>query len=230
MKLYLAENIGFLREKNNLSLTDLGARLGMTPDYLQLIENENYFPDAKELLALSMVFNMTVDRLLKHNLAELEKRSAQIKMLVMDVDGVLTDGGMYYTSSGEEIKKFSTKDGRGIMNLRKAGIMTAFLSSGIKNEVARHRAEMLKVDKYYIGLELKIKIFDQWCHELNLKPQEVAFIGDDINDLDVINKAGFTSCPADAVDQVKNQVNVVLRKKGGEGCVREFIDKYLMGE
>lgn len=150
-----------------------------------------------------------------------------IKFLGLDVDGTLTDGGMYYTESGEEFKRFDTKDGRGIIELQKHGVQVGLLSSGFKTKIIEGRAKTLGLEKFYVGTDPKFDILKKWCQELNLDMKEIAYIGDDINDRDIINAVGFTACPADAMPSIKDIVDVVLTKNGGYGCVREFIEEHL---
>lgn len=151
----------------------------------------------------------------------------EIKFLGLDVDGTLTDGGMYYTEGGEEFKRFDTKDGRGIIELQKRGVKVGLLSSGFKTKIIEGRAKTLGLEKFYVGTDPKINILQQWCEEMDIDMKEVAYIGDDINDRDIINAVGFTACPADALSTIKDIVDVVLRNKGGYGCVREFIEEHL---
>lgn len=151
-----------------------------------------------------------------------------IKFLALDVDGVLTDGGMYYSESGDEFKKFNTKDGMGIKLVQKQGIMVGFLSSGINANLITNRAKLLDVQHVYVGFDEKLNILDQWCIKLQIGLDEVAYIGDDVNDLNIIAAVGFSACPNDAVEKVKQIVHVVLKKNGGDGCVREFIDTCLL--
>lgn len=141
---------------------------------------------------------------------------------------MLTDGGMYYLDNGVEMKKFNTKDGMGMLELKHTHIKTGILSSGFKKEIGEARAKTLQVDKFYIGREPKLSILRQWLADLNIEFKNVAYIGDDINDLEIIEKVGFSACPADAVPKVKEATDVVLFKTGGNGCVREFIDNYLL--
>ncbi|MGZ4034761.1 MAG: KdsC family phosphatase [Bacteroidia bacterium] len=151
-----------------------------------------------------------------------------IKFLVLDVDGVLTDGGMYYSNSGDEFKKFNTKDGMGIKLAVKAGIKIGFLSNGINNTLINNRAALLGVEFVYVGNQSKIKVLDEWKEQLNIEYKDIAYVGDDINDAEVIGLVGLSACPADAVKIIKEKVNIILTGKGGEGCVREFIDNYLL--
>jgi len=152
---------------------------------------------------------------------------SKIKFLALDVDGVMTDGGMYYTESGEEIKRFDTKDGRGIIELQKAGVQVGLISSGFKSGIINGRAKTLGLKKVYVGMDAKLDIMRQWCEELNLKLDHVAYIGDDINDRDIIKAVGFSACPADAMPAIKEIVDVVLTRNGGQGCIREFIEEHL---
>jgi len=151
----------------------------------------------------------------------------EIKFLALDVDGVMTDGGMYYTESGEEIKRFDTKDGRGIIELQKNGVQVGLISSGFKSEIINGRAKTLSIKKVYVGMDAKLDIMKKWCEELSLKLDEVAYIGDDVNDRDIINVVGFSACPADGMPVIKEIVDVVLTRNGGQGCIREFIEEHL---
>ena len=152
---------------------------------------------------------------------------SDIKFLGLDVDGTLTDGGMYYTESGEEFKRFDTKDGRGIIELQKRGVKVGLLSSGFKTKIIEGRSKTLSLEKFYVGTDPKIDVLQQWCKDMDIDMKEVAYIGDDINDRDIINAVGFSACPADAMPSIKQIVDVVLTNKGGYGCVREFIEEYL---
>jgi YrbI family 3-deoxy-D-manno-octulosonate 8-phosphate phosphatase len=157
-----------------------------------------------------------------------KSKSKKIQLLVVDVDGVMTDGGMYFTESGDQMKKYNTKDGMGIMKLQEQGIQVAFLSSGFTNKMIQNRAEMLGVKLCYVGRDKKIDILDQWRNDLGLSFDQIAYLGDDINDLECIRKVGFTACPSNALNAVKTEVDIILSLKGGEGCVRQFIDNYLI--
>lgn len=157
-----------------------------------------------------------------------KKKIDKIKLLVLDVDGVMTDGGMYYTESGDQFKKYNTKDGMAIQHLVKNNFQLAIISSGFKTEMVKARAELLGIQRCYIGRDPKIDILKAYCAELQIDLENVALIGDDINDLEMIKTIGFSACPSDAVNVVKSNVDIVLSKKGGEGCVREFIDAYLL--
>jgi YrbI family 3-deoxy-D-manno-octulosonate 8-phosphate phosphatase len=159
-----------------------------------------------------------------------KSRKSKIKLLILDVDGVMTDAGMYFTEQGDQIKKYNAKDGMAIMRLSKHNIQTGIISSGFKTKVVKDRADLLQIDHFYVGRGRKIDVLKEWCEKLNIALSEVAMIGDDINDLEVMKSVGFSCCPADAVDVVKKTVDVVLFKKGGEGCVRELIDNFILPE
>ena len=151
-----------------------------------------------------------------------------IRFLVLDVDGVLTDGGMYYSEAGDEFKKFNTKDGMAIKALVKSGMQVALLSSGINENIIRRRANLLGIQRWYCGPKEKLSVLSDWITELSVGLENVAYIGDDVNDLEVISNVSFSACPADAVKKVQKEVSVILKNKGGDACVREFIEKFLM--
>jgi 3-deoxy-D-manno-octulosonate 8-phosphate phosphatase (KDO 8-P phosphatase) len=151
-----------------------------------------------------------------------------IKLLILDVDGVLTDGGMYASENGDQMKKYNTKDGMAILHLTKSNFQVGIISSGFRGEAVKQRADLLGIQHFYLGRDKKIDILNGFCEKLNLDLKNVAIIGDDINDLEIIKNVGFSACPSDAVQIVKANVDIVLNKKGGEGCVREFIDHILL--
>ena len=149
----------------------------------------------------------------------------EIKFLVLDVDGTLTDGGIYISEKGDEMKKFNTKDGMGIKNLLKSGVEVGFISASISKKIVYHRAAMLGVKYCYAGNDNKVEILSQWLDELDLSFKDVAFIGDDVNDALIMQEVGLSAAPSDALGEVRAVANIVLEKKGGQGCVREFIDR-----
>ncbi|MFZ9028790.1 MAG: KdsC family phosphatase [Crocinitomicaceae bacterium] len=158
----------------------------------------------------------------------LKEKIEKIKLLVIDVDGVMTDGGMYFTESGDQMKKFNTKDGMAIIALTKSDFQVAIISSGFKGEAVKARAGMLGIQFCYVGRDPKIDILDKHLAALGLAYENVAIIGDDINDLSIMRKVGFSACPSDSVNEVKKVCDVVLTTKGGQACVRELIDNYLL--
>ncbi|MCT7495709.1 acylneuraminate cytidylyltransferase [Aliarcobacter cryaerophilus] len=154
------------------------------------------------------------------------KKEYQIKLFLSDVDGTLTDAGMYYGENGEEFKKFNTHDGKGFELLRKAGIKTGIITSE-NTKIVANRAKKLKVDYLYQGLEHKGKldIAKEICKELNISLDEVAYIGDDINCKELLSSVGIAACPLNALEEIKNIPNIIkLSKSGGDGAVREIIE------
>jgi 3-deoxy-D-manno-octulosonate 8-phosphate phosphatase (KDO 8-P phosphatase) len=154
------------------------------------------------------------------------KKASQIKAIFFDVDGVLTDGRIIYDDAGREIKSFNVKDGLIINYLKKAGIITGAISGRDSPAVTRRCAE-LKVDFCHQGIVDKAGTFEKLVKHYKLKHKEVAFIGDDINDLPVFRLAGFTACPADTYDYIKAQADLVTYAKGGAGVLREVADLVL---
>lgn len=158
------------------------------------------------------------------------KLPKKVKLFISDIDGTLTDGGMYYSENGDELKKFNTRDGMGFELLHKAGIKTAIITSETR-ELNERRAKKLNVDFFYQGKRdgNKLSVAQNLCRDLGIGLDEVAYIGDDINCVALISEVGFAACPSDAHVKVKNIPNVfVMTRKGGEGCVREFIDNYIL--
>ncbi|MCH2225348.1 MAG: HAD hydrolase family protein [Crocinitomicaceae bacterium] len=220
--MYLEQNIRGLCDKFGIQfedfLTDLEVEevRELSIDDLEVVAEE-YDTDVHALL-----FKRSY-----HESAFRAKMEA-IKLLVIDVDGVMTDGGMYFTESGDQFKKFNTKDGMGIIHLTRDDFQVAIISSGFKGAAVKARAELLGIQNCYVGRESKLEILKGICKEQGLSLDEVAIIGDDINDMEVMRNVGMSFCPKDAVDVVKSTVDVILSKKGGEGCVRELIDQYIL--
>lgn len=151
-----------------------------------------------------------------------------IKLLILDVDGTMTDGGIYIMENGKQFKKFNSRDGMGIKLLQKAGIETGLISNGKTSSMIAVRAEMLGINKCYVGELPKMEVLKAWMDEEGIDFSQVCMVGDDINDLPVMEKAGLSACPADAVRLVKEKVDIVLKLKGGEGCIRELVDDHLL--
>ena len=153
------------------------------------------------------------------NKKQLQSKCKKIKLVITDVDGVLTDGGMYYSEKGELLKKFNTKDGMGVELLHKASIKTVFLT-GENSKIVKIRAKKVKADDCQINIKEKEKI----CKKFNVKPLNVAYIGDDVNDLKIMNLVGLTACPSDAQEKIKSISNLKCKKVGGSGVFREFVE------
>lgn len=148
----------------------------------------------------------------------------KIKLLAMDVDGTLTDGRIYIGSTGEVMKAFDVKDGYAIAQMLPAMGITPAIITARQSEIAARRAEEICVAHLYQGVSDKRKKLEELINLLDLNPDEVAFIGDDLGDLSCIAYCGCSACPADAVQEVKAQVGYVCQKEGGRGAVREFVD------
>jgi 3-deoxy-D-manno-octulosonate 8-phosphate phosphatase (KDO 8-P phosphatase) len=152
----------------------------------------------------------------------------KIKILVMDVDGTLTDGKIYIGNKGEVMKVFNVKDGYGIAKLNSLGIVTSIIT-GRKSEILKIRAEELKIKEIYQGEDQKINRLKELVAKYNYDLLEVAYIGDDENDIECMKLCGISACPSDAVEMVQNISDYVCVKTGGDGAVREFIE-YLIAE
>jgi YrbI family 3-deoxy-D-manno-octulosonate 8-phosphate phosphatase len=150
----------------------------------------------------------------------------QIRLIVLDVDGTLTDGGIYITERGDEFKKFNAKDGMAIKRLVKRGLPVAFISASHSSRPVQQRAQMLGVEFCYVGQEPKTRILEGWMETLGIHYQEVLFMGDDINDLEVMQQVGISVCPADASPTILAMANIVLERKGGDACFRELVDRF----
>ena len=149
-----------------------------------------------------------------------------IKLFITDIDGVWTDGGMYYGESDIELKKFNTSDSAGVLFLKLAGIKTAIIT-GEDSKAVKRRAEKLKIDALYTGIKNKLAVAESLLKEYGFQWEEVAFIGDDINDILLLRKVGLSACPNSAEDYIKKEVDWILERRGGEGVFREFVQKYL---
>lgn len=154
----------------------------------------------------------------------------KIKILVMDVDGTLTDGCIYMGPQGEAMKAFNCQDGHGIAQiLPKLGI-TPVIITGRNSQIVANRAAELKISHLHQGIHDKLPLLQEIARELGAGREEVAYIGDDMNDMDCINWCGLTGCPADAVPEIRAAVDFISSRNGGRGAVREFIDHIRNGE
>ncbi len=153
-------------------------------------------------------------------------RAANIKAIVFDVDGVLTDGGLWYGPTGEAMKRFDVKDGHAMVLARLTGLPVALLTARTST-IVEVRAQELKLAKVFQGRREKGPAFEELAVELGLAPSELAYMGDDVNDLPPLSRAGLSGCPADAVPQVREAVHFVSSRPGGHGAAREFIELIL---
>lgn len=156
----------------------------------------------------------------------------KVKLFLTDVDGCLTDGGMYYSANGEELKRFCVYDGMGMVLLRQAGIPCGILTSE-QSSLVKARAEKLRLDFLYLGVGskdrpgtmTKLKAAQQICNKLGITLEEVCYVGDDVNDIDLLSAVGYPCCPPNARPEVKAIKGIrVLNTPGGQGAIREICD------
>jgi len=145
------------------------------------------------------------------------------KLVLTDIDGVWTDGGMFYDQTGNEWKKFNTSDSAGILFCKKMNIPIGIIT-GEDTEIVKRRADKLKVDYLFLGIQDKLSVVEKLRKQLNIKWEDIAYIGDDINDIKVLSKAGITGVPNNAPKYIKKYATVKLNKNGGEGVFREFVE------
>ena len=143
-----------------------------------------------------------------------------IKLMITDVDGVLTDGGMYYSEKGESLKKFNTRDAMGMELLKEINIPTLLITRE-NSKIVQKRAKKIKV-MLYMNIKNKELLLPKICKKYNVKLQNIAYIGDDVNDLEIMKQIGFSGTPQDAMDEIKNISDYVCSLRGGEGSFREF--------
>ena len=152
-----------------------------------------------------------------------------IKLVAFDVDGVLTDGSLTFDKDGNELKTFNAKDGQGIVNLNKSGIITAIITARESGAV-KYRAKNLKITELHQGSKNKIATLENIMQKYGITFDEIAYMGDDLPDICILEKVKLKGCPNDAVEEVKAVANFVSSKNGGRGAVREFCDYILKGE
>lgn len=161
--------------------------------------------------------------------AAFNKAARAVKLLVFDVDGVLTDGGLYYGADGEAFKRFNVKDGHGIVMARLTGLPSAVLTARTSKIVAVCGDE-LKLSAIVQGQKYKAPGLQTLCAGLGLQASDCAYMGDDLNDLPPMELAGLTACPSDAAPEVRSQVDFVSKLPGGHGAVRDFVERVLKAQ
>lgn len=149
------------------------------------------------------------------------------KLILTDIDGVWTDGGMYYDQTGNEWKKFNTSDSAGVLFAHRLNIPVGIIT-GENTEIVSRRAQKLNVDHLMQGVKDKLAVVLQLCQDLGIDIKDVAYIGDDIGDIALLRAVGGAGVPASAPDYVKELSHFVLSKKGGEGVFREFVEKIIL--
>ncbi len=225
---YFIKNLNYYIKKEKIQLVELADRLNISADKIYEMLSDRSTVEVDVLQGLARYFDLSIDDMVNKDLSAVAGiRSKSIKLLILDVDGVLTDGGMYYTEQGDEFKKFNAKDGMAIKHLTKEGVQVGIISSGFNSSLIESRAHLLGIQRVYAGAEPKEKILQTWVEELEISMSNVAIIGDDVNDLKVMKLAEVAACPSDAVLEVRKVCQVILQKRGGAGCVREFIDTYM---
>lgn len=197
-------------------LLKTGARLGGKIAYHIMPEERSIDIDTEEDLRLA--------GLVLRGVAPSPKRVAGIRLLVLDVDGVMTDGGTYWGPHGEVTKHFNKRDGKGIELWRGKGGQVAIIT-GETGPIIRSRAKQLGISHLYLGNKQdKLAAYEQLKMKLNLKDEQIAYVGDDVQDVSLLNKVGLAFCPSDATPEAKAAVDYVCDKPGGGGCVREITD------
>jgi YrbI family 3-deoxy-D-manno-octulosonate 8-phosphate phosphatase len=155
---------------------------------------------------------------------ELVEKTRKIKLLLTDCDGVLTNNGVYYSAEGEVMKRFSIRDGMGVERLRDiAGVETGIITGELSGSVKK-RAEKLKISHLYLGIKDKLKKLDEILESAGVKEDEIAYIGDDVNDLEIMSRCGLTATPADGMFMVRDRVDFICKTAGGYGAFREFAE------
>ncbi|MEZ5334872.1 MAG: HAD hydrolase family protein [Methanolobus sp.] len=213
---FLVENGAFYITKKD-RLLESNCRLSGQITHYKMPEETYYEIDEPEDWVI-------VEKLLQLNKVKDSVVTKDVKLFLTDVDGVLTDAGMYYSENGDELKKFNTHDGKGIELLRNRGIKTGIVTSE-NTKLNEKRAKKLKCDHIFQGVKDKLSLVTDICHKENISLDEVAYIGDDINDIELLSSVGIAACPANALPGVKSLTNIIcLKKKGGDGAVREFVE------
>lgn len=153
----------------------------------------------------------------------IQEKCREISLLLTDVDGVLTDGKLYYSHEGEAMKAFNIKDGMGVKLLQESGTKVGIVT-GRKSEMVSKRASELGIDIVNQGIDDKVKTVMEIIHRLGISPSQTAYIGDDVNDMPAFNIAGLSACPADAATKIRDVADYVCKSKGGSGALREFAE------
>ena len=154
---------------------------------------------------------------------KMRKKIKKIKLIATDVDGVLTDGGMYYSSKGDVLKKFHARDGMAVSILKKNTIPTVIITKE-KNQIVKKWSSKMNIDKLFDGVKNKEKVVSKLCKSYGLSENNIAYIGDDVNDLEILKKTGFAATPKDGNLEVKKIVDYICKNRGGEGVLREICD------
>lgn len=209
--LYISSVESILKSKNRLSGT-IG--IAEMPEFTSIeIDEEDDWIIAEALMQKHILKN--------------QKKEKNIKLVLSDVDGVLTDSGMYYSEKGDELKKFSTYDGKAVDLLHKQNILFGIIT-GENTKIVENRANKIKSDFTFQGIQEKLPVIKDLCEKLNISLEEVAYIGDDLNDLELLQNVGYSACPSNAREAIKSIPDIIhLQTPGGSGALREFVDHLL---
>lgn len=157
------------------------------------------------------------------------EKAKKIKLMAFDVDGVFTDGSLTFGEDGKEYKTFNAKDGQGIVCVEKAGIITVIITAR-ENGTVEHRAKNLGITEFHQGIKYKLPVLEEIMKKYNLAYENVSYMGDDLPDICILENAGLSCCPKDAVDEVKNICDFISSKDGGRGAIRELCDIVLTSQ
>ena len=207
---FYISNVGNIKSSKNRISKNIG--IYVMPEYTSVeIDAPHDWLVAEELMKRYILIDKNVD-------------FKNIKIVFSDVDGVLTDGGMYYSENGDEIKKFSVYDGMAFRLLQEKGLKVGMITTEDR-DLNRRRAKKLNLDYDYHGAQDKLKIISDLCAKDNIKLSEIAYIGDDINCFQLLSNVGVAACPTNAVEKIKRIPNIIhLSKRGGTGVFREFAE------
>lgn len=167
---------------------------------------------------------MVMDIDLKEKNIALKEKLEKIKLVITDNDGVLTDTGVYYSDKGEELKRFSIRDGMGVERLKNSAGIETIIVTGEKSGSVRARAKKLKINDIYLGVKNKLEILEDILEKNQISAENIAFIGDDVNDLQLMEKVGFKATPADGTIFIKKIADYICENKSGNGAFREFAE------
>lgn len=167
---------------------------------------------------------MVIDKKLAEKNLHLKSKAEKIKLIITDVDGVLTDTGIYYSPTGEALKRYSIRDGMGVERLRKYADVETIIITGENSGTVKSRAEKLKINQVYLGVKDKEALLEEIKRKNQLDSENIAYIGDDSNDYDIMKLVGFTATPADGMSFIKEISDYVCEAKGGYGAFREFAE------
>ncbi|HSW53673.1 MAG TPA: HAD-IIIA family hydrolase [Ignavibacteriaceae bacterium] len=167
---------------------------------------------------------MVIDNQLKQKNLHLKEKLQKIKVVLTDNDGVLTDAGVYFSAKGEELKRFSIRDGMGIERMRKYAGVETIIITGEESGSVRTRAEKLKIKEFYLGVKKKEDLLPEIMKKNGVTLEEIAFVGDDSNDVEIMKLVGFRATPADGMSFIKEISDYICENKGGNGAFREVAE------